>query len=449
MQQGIEVKRGNVVVKITPQTQRKGDKVYTRYVVMDYSEGTRKQRSFADLRAAKVKAGEIAAALAAGEQQLMVPLDGLRLELRRTLELLAPTGLALLPAATLLVQATNILGGHTDLLAACQHYKLKRPDRPITPLAVAEAVKRFLEKQSTRISCKHKKTITSYLGHFVRRFSELPLDQLDAALLTDFVAEQRWGAKTANDVLNTISLVYKEAQLRRWVPEGFNPAVRVVRRKEVRGPVHVYEPWEARQILDRLALESPNLVPAIALWLFSGMRRSEIARVSWPQINRALRTGYVELEARQTKTGQERTVPICSNLREWLVQYRKESGTVMPPYWLEPTKSAEDRLAELPRFIARKTGVVWRDNAPRHSFASYHFKLHGDHGETIKTMGTGLRHFERHYWNKTRVISKENAADWFDIRPKQDGKLIPLAAIQPGGSPALPSANDDAAASVG
>jgi len=449
MQQRIEVKRGNVVVKITPQTQHKSGKVYTRYVVMDYSDGTRKQRSFADLRAAKARAGEIADALAAGEQQLMVPLDGLRLEIRRTLELLAPIGLDLLPAATLLVQATNILGGHTDLLAACQHYKLNRPDRPITPLSAEEAVKRFLEKQSKRISCKRKKTITSYFGHFVRKFANQPLDQIGAAELTDFVAEQRWSAKTANDILNTISLLYKEAQLRCWVPEGFNPAVCVDRRKETRGPVHVYEPWEARQILDRLALESPELVPAVALWLFSGIRRSEIARVSWPQINRALRTGYVELEARQTKTGQERAVPICSNLREWLFQYRKESGTVMPPYWLEPTKSAEDRLAELPRFIARKTGVVWRDNAPRHSFASYHFKLNRDHGETIKAMGTSLRHFERHYWNKTRVISKENAADWFNVRPEHDGKLIPLAVIQPGGSPALPLANADAGASVG
>lgn len=449
MQQRIEVKRGNVVVKITPQVQRKGGKAYARYVVMDYSGGTRKQRSFADLRAAKAKAGEIADALAAGEQQVMVPLEGLRLEIRRTLDLLAPIGLDLLPATTLLVQATNILGGHTDLLAACQHYKLNRPDRPITPLAVEEAVKRFLEKQTKRISCKRKRTLKSYFGHFVRKFGKLSLDQLDAAALTDFMGEQRWSAKTANDILNTISLLYKEAQLRCWVPEGFNPAARVERRKEVRGPVHVFEPWEARQILDRLALESPELVPAIALWLFSGIRRSEIARVSWPQLNRALRTGYVELEARQTKTGQERTVPVCSNLRDWLVQYRKDSGSVMPPHWLEPTKSAENRLAELPRFIARITGVVWRDNAPRHSFASYHFKLHGDHGETIKAMGTSLRQFERHYWNKTRVISTENAADWFNIRPEQDGTLIPLAAIQSDCSPALPAAGTDANLSFG
>lgn len=449
MQKNIEIKRGNVVVKITPQVQRKGGKVYVRYVVMDYTEGTRKQRSFADLRAAKAKAGEIAEALATGEQQLMVPLEGLRLEVRRSLEMLAPIGLDLLPATTLLVQATRILGGYADLLAACQHFKRNRPDRPITPLAVEEAVKRFLEKQTKRISYKRGKTITSYLGHFVRKFANQPLDQIGAAELTDFVAEQSWSAKTANDILNTISLLYKEAQLRCWVPEGFNPAERVDRRKEVRGPVHVYEPWEARQILDRLALEAPELVPAVALWLFSGIRRSEIARVNWPQINRALRTGYVELEGRQTKTGQERTVPVCSNLREWLLQYRKDSGSVMPPYWLEPTKSAENRLAELPRFIARTTGVVWRDNAPRHSFASYHFKLHGDHGETIKAMGTSLRQFERHYWNKTRVISKENAADWFNILPEQDGKLIPLGAIQPHGSPALPKAKDDAEVSVG
>ncbi len=418
-----------MVINIRPFIQRKKGVPYTRYVVMDYRSGRRKQKSFSNIAKARKHAKEIADELMQGHPVDMVSLDGLKLEIKKSLEQLNPTGLSLFPASSLLAQAVRILGTPDDLLAACQHWKQNKPDKPIIPKSIAGAVAEFLEREARRVSDKRYVNEKLSLSHFIGYFPNAQLTDVDAAMLTDFVGQHNkvWKPKTSNDILAVISLLYREAQLRRWVPQDFNPTKKVVRRKEIRSPIHIFEPWEARQLLSRLAEESSDLVPAIALWLFSGLRRAEIARLMWRDIQRAFKTGYVFIEAAKTKTGKERTLKLTENLRDWLLKYQKHDGTVMPGWWLMKTKSANDRLAELPRFLTRKTGIVWRTNAPRHSFATYHFKLHDNHGEATKEMGTSLKQFEKHYWCKADTVTREAAEEWFSIRPQQLTNVIPLS----------------------
>jgi len=45
------------------------------------------------------------------------------------------------------------------------------------------------------------------------------------------------------------------------------------------------------------------------------------------------------------------------NLRIWLTRFSKKEGYILPAYWLTPTKTAENRLNELPRHIRRKLAV--------------------------------------------------------------------------------------------
>src|SRR5439155_11196376 len=102
--------------------------VYITYAVPDYScGGKRRLHSFSDLAKAKEKAGSIADAILAGDPGTL-KFDDLRLEIRRSLEALEPTGLNLLPAAQLVAAAAKILGGHEDLLTACTHWVQHRPD---------------------------------------------------------------------------------------------------------------------------------------------------------------------------------------------------------------------------------------------------------------------------------------------------------------------------------
>jgi len=426
----IMVRSGNTAFKIYTTKSVKNGREYTGYAFSDHSGGERKVWTFADLEEAKNKAKELAEAINAGETEI-VRLRDWRYEWREANRAIQSTGLSISQVCRLVVDGIRILGNPDEFPLACQFWRQHRPDKPITPKPIKEAILEFLQDRKRRISFRRHKTESSYLNGFERAFGEKPLSEIAAAEVADFVNAQRWNPKTKNDFLSSLSLLFDEAQIRSWVGKDWNAAKQVKRFKEIRGPVEVFEPWEAKQILARLTIAAPELVPFFALWCFGGIRKEEIARMSWPQVNRGLVTGYIELPGRITKTGQPRTVPITANLAAWFKLHRKESGSVVPAHWLTPTRSAKDRLDEITRFIARKTGVIWRSNGPRHSFATYHFKLYKDPGEVTSVMGTSLEKFQKHYWNKARTVTEELAKEWFNIFPDATENLIPITSELP------------------
>jgi hypothetical protein len=108
----IEVRRGNATVKVNKTKVIKSGVTYTSYVVNDYTGGTRKQYAFADEQKAKAKAAEVALAVAAGQTEVLKWEDGLRVEIRKALEVSEQTGMTILPAVTLLAQAVGIPGAN-------------------------------------------------------------------------------------------------------------------------------------------------------------------------------------------------------------------------------------------------------------------------------------------------------------------------------------------------
>ena len=397
--------------------QIKQGSVYTSYSLPDHSSGRRKFWSFANLSEAKEKALEIAEATHSGKSEVLFWADDLRVEIRRSLDTVEPTGMNLLPACQLFAQAVQILGGKSDeLLAACQHYAQNRPDKPHTPKLAKDAAREFLATKKLRISERRLRSLSSYVNRFAEKFSQKSLNEINRVELQDFVDSNTWAPKSHNDFLGGVSLLYLEAQFRNWVPKGYNPTKTIQRKKVVRSTVQVFEPSEAKQILTRI---DADLVPMLALWLFAGIRKEEISRMSWDQVNRGLETGCILMEAKQTKTGVERSVPIQNNLKSWLLKHRKDSGNILPDH-LKTMR----RIDELPGYISRKTGVKWKDNAPRHSFGTYYLKMCKDPAEVVKAMGNSLTEFERHYWCKATSITDAVAKEWFDILPDDNGKTI-------------------------
>jgi len=405
------LQRGNVKVPIYQRNQTKKGVVYTSYAVPDHSSRRRKFWTFADLKEAKEKAYEIAHATHYGKSEVLYWQDSFRFEIRQSIDLVESMGMKLLPACQLFSHAVQILGGKSDeMLAACQHYVHNRSDKPYTPKSAKEAVREFLATKKLKISERRLRSLSSYVNRFADKFCTKSLHEIERVELQDFVdSYDEWAPKTHNDFLGGVSLLYREAQFRNWVPKDCNPAKTLLRKKVVRSTVQVFEPVEAKQILSRI---DRDLVPLLVLWLFAGIRKEEISRMTWEQVNRGLDTGWIFMEAKQTKTGIERAVPVQDNLRAWLLKYRKTSGFILPDHLQKMSK-----IDEIPGYVSRKTGVQWKDNGPRHSFGTYFFKICKDPGEVVKAMGNSLGEFEKHYWCKARSITDEMARAWFAIMP--------------------------------
>jgi len=404
-------------------SQRKKNSVYKSYSVPDYSSRKRKLWTFADLSEAKEKATEIAEATQYGKSEILNWEEGLRAEIRKSLDAVKPTGLSILPACQLFSQAVQMLGGKSDeLLAACQHYVLHRPGKPFTPKLAKDAAREFLATKKLKISARRLRALSSCVNRFAEEFKVKALHEIDQTELKDYVDLHVWAPKTHNDFLGAVSLLYKEAEFRNWVPAGYNPAKNIERRKVIIPSALVFEPHEAKTILNRIDAE---LVPMLALWFFGGIRKEEISRMNWQQVNSGLKTGWIFIEAKQTKTGVDRSVPVSENLKQWLLKHQKSDGYITPDHWRPMAK-----LDELPNYVARKTGVVWKGNAPRHSFGTYYLKICKDPGEVVKAMGNSLHEFEKHYWCKAKSITEETAKAWFDIRPN-DAEPVPVVQETP------------------
>jgi len=188
----------------------------------------------------------------------------------------------------------------SKFLDACRLFKKLDPDKPFTPKLVKDAVKDYLALPK-KIGWKRIKTLSGYFSSFVLKFGEQMLHEVNAVEFKDFVDNKKWKPKTYNEFLRGISILYREAQFRGWAPPVCNPTAQIKRLRETDPEIGILEPDECQRLLNGLALVAPDLVPAIAIWAFSGIRLEEIGRMDWLQIRHGFETGIIAMEAWQTK----------------------------------------------------------------------------------------------------------------------------------------------------
>jgi integrase len=123
---------------------------------------------------------------------------------------------------------------------------------------------------------------------------------------------------------------------------------------------------------------------------------------------------FISVRAETSKVLEPRHVEISPNLEAWLRKYRKIGG----PLVANPT--AFRRARE--RILKRMPSVKWTADVCRHSFASYHYKAHGDRDRLAAAMGhsANSRQIELHY--KNPLVMKSDAESFWSIVP--DGAAL-------------------------
>ena len=160
-----------------------------------------------------------------------------------------------------------------------------------------------------------------------------------------------------------------------------------------------------------LEAASPELLPYLAIGAFAGLRRAELERLDWSDID--FDSGLIEVTAENAKTARRRHVTIQSNLREWLLPVRKHKGNL--------TSGENFRQA----FDAARVsaGIMeWPNNALRHSFASYHLA----HFKDAKALALEMGHTNENmiFTNYRELVKPRDAASYWNIAPAAAGKKI-------------------------
>jgi integrase len=194
-----------------------------------------------------------------------------------------------------------------------------------------------------------------------------------------------------------------------------NPALKAAKAKVIGESPGILSVSETARILE---VTAPEVLPYLAIGLFAGLRRAEIERLDWSEID--FESNLIEVKAEKSKTATRRFVTLQPNLRAWLLPHRKLKGAVTPTENFRALFEAARIAAGL-----RK----WQGNALRHSFASYHLAHFKNAAETALQLG---HHDSRvtfaHY---RELVKPKDAERYWKIKPAgRSRKIVQMAAAR-------------------
>jgi integrase len=150
----------------------------------------------------------------------------------------------------------------------------------------------------------------------------------------------------------------------------------------------------------KAAHDRPEILPAIAIGLFAGVRDAELRRLDWSEIG--FESGFITITPSKAKKKARRLIELRPALRAWLEPLRQISGPVWP---------AGERGRILHEAARSAAGITpWPHNALRHSFGSYGLAECQNAAALALEMGNSATVLMEHY--REIVLPREAKAYW-------------------------------------
>jgi integrase len=265
-----------------------------------------------------------------------------------------------------------------------------------------ELVKELVaKKEGAGLSARHVDDLRSRLNIFAKKFDGLPVATITSTAIEDWLDSLAVSAVTRNHYRRLIILAFNYAIKRGYAAK--NPATETEKAKEAGDNIGILTVTQAAQLLENA---TPNVLPYFAIGLFAGLRRAELERLDWKEID--FDSGLIEVTAKNAKTARRRHVTIQPNLRAWLMPLRQIRGSVTPQNTSEFWQAFNQTRAA--------AGIdPWPSNALRHSFASYHLA----HFKNAKALALEMGHVNENmiFTNYRQLVKPKEAARYWTIRP--------------------------------
>ena len=401
---------GNVTVKLYRRVRQtaNGKNKRTIYELSDYTSGVRCLRSFSDLGKARREADKIAGQIASGNTTAATMLNSQAASFGRALELIRPTGATLEMVAATYAKAFEILGSDA-MIEAAKFYKRHRADQ-VTRKPVADVIAELVAlKESRGRSADYTKDLRQRLTRFASAYV------VDISTITTGDV-QRWldglklGTQSVKNFRTVLHTLFEFAEARGYIFKDGNPVVGTERVEVNGGAIEIFTPQE---IAGLLKAASPDFLPLVAIGAFAGLRAAEAERIEWRDVD--LTGGFIHVASDKAKTKARRLVPIQPNLAQWLASYAKRSGKL----W----KGTENDLQDARAACVKASGIAWKQNGLRHSYASYRLSEIKNAPQVAMEMGNSADVVFKHY---RELVKAADAKAWFAITPEQPANIISL-----------------------
>jgi integrase len=279
--------------------------------------------------------------------------------------------------------------------------------------SAAELVSELLKvKEADGASERYLSDLRSRLTQFSDSFNGKPVaeitsPQIDEWLrsLSDKETGRRLSPVTRNNFRRVLIVAFNFARERGYCVG--NPAEKTARAKVIETAIGVLTVDQTARLLENAPTE---LVPYVAIGAFAGLRRAELERLDWREVD--LQSNLIEVTASKAKSARRRFVKIQPNLAKWLQPHAQLSGNVTPPNYRELLDNARE-----------SAGIEeWPQNALRHSFASYHLSKFNDAAALALELGHTSAHLVfQHY---RQLVRPKEAQRYWKIAPALVGKKV-------------------------
>jgi integrase len=326
-----------------------------------------------------------------GTAALSIP-DALRVEAIECCELLQPFGVTLRDAA-------KFYAAHLKAVTGSRKVK-----EVVADLLAARA--------ADGMSPRYLGDLRVRLGRFVLSFAEEMIAGISASRIDEWLRGLGVGAVTRNTFRRRLAVLFSFAKRRGYVTE--NPIANVERAKEREAEIEILSVSQVARLLESA---SSDMLPFWAIGAFAGLRRAEIERLTWSEVD--FDADVIEVKASKSKTASRRLVTIQPNLREWLAPYHGRVGRMCPVNLQRKINDDRERAG---------LRAGWPQNALRHSFGSYHLAQFNDAAKLALEMGNSPATIFRHY---RQLVKPKQAERYWKIAPAIAGKeLVQFAAAQ-------------------
>ena len=276
------------------------------------------------------------------------------------------------------------------------------------PRAVDELI---ANRKATGASGRYCNDLRLRLSRFAADHRDTMVAEITTKSVDDWLAGLPLAAVTRNTFRRDLRTLFSFCLTRRYTSE--NPVTKTRRAKEIDAPVGILSVPEVSCLL---SVADEETLPYWAIGAFAGLRRSEIERLEWSDID--LEASLIEIKARHSKTSTRRFVTIQPNLSAWLQPYQRFAGRVCPDGLRVRLDSDRARCGLLEK---------WPQNGLRHSFGSYHLAHFRDTAALALQMGNSPEMIFKHY----RQLVKPKAAEaYWNITPSNQskGRITPFRA---------------------
>jgi integrase len=205
---------------------------------------------------------------------------------------------------------------------------LQATNRTCTAAQLAEEIVKA--KKSDGASQRYVGDLQSRLKQFATSFdgksvAEITSTEIDNWLrsLSDSETGTPLAATSRNNFRRVLIVAFNFASDRGYCVG--NPAAKTAKAKVIESAVGILTVEETARLLENAPAK---LIPYIAIGAFAGLRRAELERLDWQEID--MHSRLIEVTANKAKSARRRFVRIKPNLLLWLKPYAESSGAVTP-----------------------------------------------------------------------------------------------------------------------